>query len=75
LEGLALLWVDLVYTLNTDNKGKLGLGRDSEGSLLLGETVEADLLTLCVTVLLDVGLGTLEDDLSLLLVGLITLLA
>jgi hypothetical protein len=36
---------------------------------------ESDLLTLCVTVLLDVRLGTLEDDLALLLVGLYIALA
>jgi hypothetical protein len=32
--------------------------------------VEADLFTLCIAVFLDVGLGTLEDDSTLLLVGL-----
>lgn len=70
LEGLALLGVDLVDTLDTDHEGELGLSRDVVGSLLLGDTGKADLLALCVTVLLDVRLGTLEDDLALLLVGL-----
>lgn len=70
LEGLALLGVNLVDTLDADNEGKLGLGRDVERTLLLGDTLEADLLALCITVLLDVGLGALEDDLALLLVGL-----
>ena len=70
LEGLALLGVNLVDTLDADNEGKLGLGRDVERTLLLGDTLEADLLALCITVLLDVGLGALEDDLTLLLVGL-----
>ncbi|CAC9887446.1 unnamed protein product [Aureobasidium pullulans] len=69
LEGLALLGVNLVDTLDADNEGKLGLGRDVERTLLLGDTLEADLLALCITVLLDVGLGALEDDLALLLVG------
>lgn len=70
LEGLALLGVDLVDTLDADNEDELGLGGDVEGARLLGLTREADLLALLVTVLLDVGLGTLEDDTTLLLVGL-----
>jgi len=37
---------------------------------LLGETLKTDLLTLCVTVLLNVLLGTLEDDTALLLLSL-----
>lgn len=45
-----------------------------EAALLLGNTVEADLLTLGITVLLDVLLGALEDDRSLLLVELLALL-
>jgi len=71
LEGLALLGVDLVDTLDTDDKGELGLGRDVERTLLLGGAGEADLLALLVAVLLDVRLGTLEDDTTLLLVGLV----
>lgn len=51
--------------LDTDNKDKLGLGRDEEAALLLGIAREADLLTLGIAVLLDVLLGTLEDDLAL----------
>ena len=70
LEGLALLGVNLVDTLDADDEGELGLGGDVEGTLLLGNAVEADLLALCIAVLLDVGLGALEDDLALLLVGL-----
>ena len=70
LEGLALLGVNLVDTLDADNEGKLGLGGDVERTLLLGDTLEADLLALSIAVLLDVGLGALEDDLALLLVGL-----
>lgn len=70
LEGLALLGVDLVDTLDTDNEGELGLSRDVVRTLLLGNTSKADLLTLRIAVLLDVRLGTLEDDLALLLVGL-----
>ena len=70
LEGLALLRVNLVDTLDADDEGELGLGRDVERTLLLGDTLQADLLALCIAVLLDVGLGALEDDLALLLVGL-----
>ena len=70
LEGLALLGVNLVDTLDADDEGELGLGRDVERTLLLGDTLQADLLALCIAVLLDVGLGALEDDLALLLVGL-----
>lgn len=42
---------------------------------MLGKASQADLLTLGVPVLLDVLLGTLEDDGTLLLVGLYTQLA
>ena len=42
-----------------------------ERSLLLGKATKADLLALCITVLLDVLLSTLEDDTALLLVGLL----
>lgn len=56
--------------LDTHDEGKLGLVRDVEVALLAGSAGKADALTLIVTVLLDVGLGTLEDDTALLLVGL-----
>lgn len=65
LEGLALLGVDLVDTLDTGNEDELGLGRDVVAALGLGDASEADLLTLIVAVLLDVGLGALEDLLTL----------
>ena len=64
-----LIQVDV--PLDADNKDDLRLGRDVVRARLLGLTSKADLLTLLVAVLLDVGLGTLEDDLALLLVGLI----
>lgn len=69
LEGLALLGVDLVDTLDADDEGKFGLSWDVEVALGLGKAVKTNLLTLCVAVFLDVLLGTLEDDLALLLVG------
>lgn len=67
LQDLAWLWGDLVDTLDTDDEDELGLVWDVEGSLGLGDTSEADLLALLVTVLLDVLLSTLEDDTALLL--------
>jgi hypothetical protein len=57
--------------LDTDNKDQLLLGWDVEGAILLGETLKTDLLTLLVTVLLDVLLGALENDTTLLLLGLL----
>ena len=56
--------------LDSDNEDQLLLSRDVEAALLLGDTVEANLLALCITVLLDVLLSTLEDDTALLLVEL-----
>ena len=56
--------------LDTDNKDQLGLSRDIVGTFLLAQAGKADLLALCITVLLDVGFGALEDDTTLLLVGL-----
>jgi hypothetical protein len=70
LKDLARLRSNLVDTLDTDNEDKLGLVRDVEVTLLAGDAGQADLLTLSIAVLLDVGLGALEDDGALLLVGL-----
>lgn len=70
LEGLALLRVDLVDTLDTGDKDKLGLGGYEEVALLAGLTTEANLLALSIAILLDVRLRALEDDLTLLLVVL-----
>ena len=67
LQSLALLRINLVDTLDTDDKGKLVLGRDVKLVLLLGLALQADLLTIGIAVLLDVLLSTLEDDLALLL--------
>jgi hypothetical protein len=71
LKGLALLWINLVDTLDTNNESKLWLGRDVERAFRLGNTSKADLLTIGITVFLDVCLGALEDGLTLLLVGLL----
>ena len=68
LKSLALLWIDLVDTLDADDKGKFRLSWDVVGAFLLGDAREADLLALGIAVLLDVRLGALEDLLALLLV-------
>ena len=70
LEDLAGLGGDLVDALDADNEDQLVLSRDLEGTVLLGDTSEADLLALTIAVLLDVLLSTLEDDTTLLLVDL-----
>jgi hypothetical protein len=54
LKSLALLWVDLVDTLDADDEGEARLGWDVVGAFLLGDAGQADLLALCIAVLLDV---------------------
>jgi hypothetical protein len=70
LEGLALLGVDLVDTLDTDNKGKAGLSGDEERVVTLRGTLGLDDIALGLCVLLGVLGGALLDDLALLLAGL-----
>ena len=70
LESLALLGVDLVDTLDADDESKLVLLGHVELVLLLGLALQTDLLAVGIAVLLDVLLSTLEDDGTLLLVGL-----
>lgn len=65
LESLALLGVDLVDTLDTGNEDELGLSGDIVAALGLGDASKTDMLTLVVAVLLVVGLGALEDLLTL----------
>lgn len=74
LEDLAGLGGHLVDTLDTDDEDQLGLSGDVGRVVGLGGTAKADLLTLSSAVLLDVLLGTLEDDATLLLVGSLALL-
>lgn len=74
LEDLAGLRGHLVDTLDADDEDQLGLSGDVGGVLVLGDAVKADLLALSIAVLLDVLLSTLEDDLTLLLVGSLLLL-
>jgi len=70
LQGLALLGVDLVDTLDADDEGELGLSGDEEGAIALGLALGIDDVALGLDVLLVVLLGALEDGLALLLVGL-----
>jgi len=86
LEDLAGLGCDLVDTawrlagaaeeicldlpLDTDNEDQLLLSWDVERVVLLGNTGKTNLLALSITVFLDVLLSTLEDDTTLLLLGL-----
>ena len=70
LKDLAGLGGHLVDTLDTDDEDQLSLSSDVSRVLGLGDAVKTDLLTLSIAVLLNVLLSTLEDDLTLLLVGL-----
>lgn len=65
LQDLAWLGRDIVDTTQTDDKGDLGLAGNVEVARGLGCTAQADLLTLAGLAVLDVVLGTLEDDLPL----------
>ena len=67
LEGLALLGINLVDTLDADDEGEFGLCWDVVGAFLLGDARETDLLALSIAVLLDVAFGALKDLCSLLL--------
>jgi hypothetical protein len=59
-----------VLPLDTDNEDQLGLLRNVEVTLLASNASQTDLLALGIAVLLDVRFGALEDDGTLLLVGL-----
>lgn len=54
LEDLARLRSDFVDTLNAENKDELVLVWNVEGTALLAQASEPDLLTLGIAVLLDV---------------------
>jgi len=74
LEDLSRLGSHLVDTLDSDNEDKLGLLLNVERTILPAQSRKSNLLTLCITVLLDVLLSSFEDDSSFLLVGLLSLL-
>lgn len=67
LQSLALLRINLVDTLDADDKSQLVLLGHVKLVLLLGLALQTDLLAVGIAVLLDVLLSTLEDDLALLL--------
>jgi hypothetical protein len=75
LQSLALLGINLVDTLDANDECKLGLSRNVKGTILLGYTSKTNAFDLCLTVFLDVLFGTLEDDSTLLLVGLENLMS
>ena len=68
-EGNALEMGHIPFDAN--NEGELGFSLDVVGALLLAQAGETDLLALCIAVFLDVGLGALEDDATLLLLSLL----
>lgn len=65
LQNLSRLGGDVVDTTETNDQGNLGLGGDVEVTSSSGSSTKPDLLSLSELVLLDVLLGSLEDDLSL----------
>jgi hypothetical protein len=65
LEDLAGLGSDVVDTLDTDNEDKLGLGGNVEVTVGLGLTTKTDLIGFLGTVLTDVLVSTLEDNVAL----------
>jgi len=73
LENLAGLGSNVVDTLDTDNKDKLGLGGNVEVTVGLGLATETDLIALLVAVLTDVLISTLEDNSALLALSLLEL--
>jgi hypothetical protein len=75
LQNLAGLGADLVDTLDAHDESQLGLGRHIVGVLGLGLASQTNLIPLLGTVLVDVGFGALEDDLSLDLVVLYAVFA
>ena len=56
--------------LDSEDEDKLGLFINEETALLLAQTSKSNLLALCITIFFDVCLSALEDNATLLLVGL-----
>ena len=54
-------WIERSVPFDSNDKNQFGLGRNVVGTFLLAEPSKPDLFTLCVTILLDVRFGTLED--------------
>ena len=59
------LYIERKVPLNTDDKHKLWFGKDIKVALFPRKTFQADLLTLCILVFLDICLCTLENNLTL----------
>lgn len=70
LEDLPWLGCDFVDTLDSNDENEFGLLINVEVARLSSDSCKSDLLPFLVTVLLHVLLGSLEDDASLLLIGL-----
>jgi len=73
LHDLARLGSHLVDTFDSNHEDHLGLLINEEAALLPAHTSESDLLTLRISVLLDISLSALEDDTTLLFVRLLSL--
>jgi len=74
LQDLAGLRSNFVDTLNSHNENQSRLLGNIKGALLSAQTGKTDLLALSITVFLNVRLGTLEDNRTLFLVGLLLFL-
>lgn len=70
MHNLAGFGGHFVDPFDADDEDQLGLARHVEVAFLLGEAREANLLALCISVFLNIGFGALEDDSTLLLLGL-----
>jgi hypothetical protein len=70
LQNLSWLWCDLVDTLDSDNKDKLWLSWNVVRTSSLSLTLSSNDGTVRLVVLLLVSSSSLEDGLTLLLVGL-----
>jgi hypothetical protein len=60
----------VVNTLDANDKGELGLGRNVERTSSLSLATETDLITFFGAVFTDILVSTLEDDLALSLTSL-----
>lgn len=56
--------------LDADDEDELRFSGNVVAAFLLAETAQTDLLTLGITIFFDVGFCALEDDFTLLLIGL-----
>lgn len=63
-------WLMRNIPFDANDENEFGLGRYVVAAILLTQACKADLLTLCIAILFDVGFGTLEDDTAFLFSGL-----